>query len=229
MSLGEQLQQEMTCETVFTIPVFGGIEVKESIVVSWVIIAVLFLLVLFLTHNLKVHNISKRQAFVESMVTKLQNMVGNMTGEEGKEFVPYLITVLLFIGVSNICGIFGFKPPTKDVNVTAGLAIMSIVLIEAAGIRRRGARGWLKSFAEPTPIVAPINIIEVFVRPLSLCMRLFGNVLGAFIVMKLIETCIPVVVPLAASAYFDFFDGLLQAYVFVFLTSLFIKEAIAVE
>src|SRR5699024_9689184 len=123
-------------------------------------------------------------------VTKLQNMVGNMTGEEGKEFVPYLITVLLFIGVSNICGIFGFKPPTKDVNVTAGLAIMSIVLIEAAGIRRRGARGWLKSFAEPTLIVVPINIIEVFVRPLSLCMRLFGNVLGSFIVMKLIETCI---------------------------------------
>ena len=113
----------------------------------------------------------------------------------------------------------------------AGLAVVESArkVIEAAGIRRRGARGWLKSFAEPTPIVAPINIIEVFVRPLSLCMRLFGNVLGAFIVMKLIETCIPVVVPLAASAYFDIFDGLLQAYVFVFLTSLFIKEAITVE
>ena len=87
-------------------------------------------------------------------------------------------------------------------------------------------KGWLKSFAEPVPIILPINILEVFIRPLSLCMRLFGNVLGAFVVMELIKLLVPVVVPVAFSCYFDIFDGLIQAYVFVFLTSLFIKEAI---
>ena len=74
-------------------------------------------------------------------------------------------------------------------------------------------------------IVTPINILELVIRPLSLCMRLFGNVLGAFVIMKLIESLIPVVVPVVFSLYFDFFDGFIQAYVFVFLTSLFIKEA----
>jgi F-type H+-transporting ATPase subunit a len=111
-------------------------------------------------------------------------------------------------------------------NVTAALAIMSIILIEAAGICHKGPKKWLHSFAEPVAIVAPINFLEIFIRPLSLCMRLFGNVLGAFVVMKLIELVIPVVIPLAFSLYFDVFDGLIQAYVFVFLTSLFIKEAI---
>ena len=87
-------------------------------------------------------------------------------------------------------------------------------------------RKWAKGFAEPMAVIAPINVMEVFIRPLSLCMRLFGNVLGAFVIMELIKMVIPVGVPLVFSFYFDIFDGLIQAYVFVFLTSLFIKEAI---
>ena len=75
--------------------------------------------------------------------------------------------------------------------------------------------------------MVPMNILELFIKPLSLCMRLFGNILGAYIIMELIIYCVPAVVPLAASAYFDIFDGLLQAYVFCFLTSLFIQESIA--
>ena len=136
-----------------------------------------------------------------------------------------MATLLLFIGLSNIFLIFGFKPPTKDLNVTVGLAVVAIVLIEVAGFRRKGPKGFLKSFAEPVAIVTPINILELVIRPLSLCMRLFGNVLGAFVIMKLIESLIPVVVPVVFSLYFDFFDGFIQAYVFLFLTSLFIKEA----
>ena len=122
-------------------------------------------------------------------------------------------------------GIFGFVPPTKDLNTTAALAIMSIILIEAAGIRARKVGGWLHSFAEPVAVVTPINILEIVIRPLSLCMRLFGNVLGSFVIMTLIEHVVPVVLPLVLSLYFDIFDGFIQAYVFVFLTSLFISEA----
>ena len=75
-------------------------------------------------------------------------------------------------------------------------------------------------------IVTPINIMEIAIRPVSLCMRLFGNVIGAFVVMELIKMIIPVAIPVPLSLYFDIFDGLIQAYVFVFLTSLFIKEQI---
>ena len=134
--------------------------------------------------------------------------------------------MLLYIAVANLIGLIGFKPPTKDMGVTAAMAVMSIVLVEVAGIRQKGTKGWLKGFLEPIWIVAPINLLEVFTRPLSLCMRLFGNVLGAFVIMKLIEYILPVGLPVLFSAYFDIFDGLIQAYVFVFLTGLFIKESI---
>ena len=110
-------------------------------------------------------------------------------------------------------------------NVTVALAVMSIVLIEVSGIRQKGTKGWLKSFAEPMPIVLPINVLEIFIKPLSLCMRLFGNVLGSFVIMELIKIIIPPVLPAVFSCYFDIFDGLIQAYVFVFLTALVIKEA----
>ena len=103
---------------------------------------------------------------------------------------------------------------------------MSIVLVEAAGIRKKGVKGWIRGFAEPLPAVAPINVLEIFIRPLSLCMRLFGNIMGATVVMALIKNLLPLIVPLPFSGYFDIFDGAIQAYVFVFLTSLYIKEAI---
>lgn len=224
--LAENLLEELTCEDVFTIPVLGGIGVSESTVITWVVMAVLLLAALILTRNLKVDHISRRQAAAEMIVVKLNGMVEGMTGEEAKEYVPYLVTVLLYIGVSNIIGLFGMKPPTKDLNVTAALSLMSIVLIEASGIRKKGVKRWFKSFAEPIAIIAPINVLEIFIRPLSLCMRLFGNVLGAFVIMELIKQLVPVALPLPFSFYFDIFDGLIQAYVFVFLTSLFVKEAV---
>lgn len=225
-NLADRLMEELKCETVFTIPVFGGIGISESVVVTWIIMAVLVLIAIILTRNLKIDHISKRQAIAETIVTKLTSMTEGMIGKEGKAFVPYLTTVLLYIGVSNIIGLFGFKSPTKDLNVTVALAVMSIVIIEYAGISRKGVKKWLHGFTEPIAIVTPINILEVVTRPLSLCMRLFGNVLGAFVIMELIKMIVPVFVPVVFSFYFDLFDGLLQAYVFVFLTSLYIKEMI---
>ena len=221
-SFAEELMEELTAETVFTIPVFGGIAVAESVVVTWVIMAVFMLLILLLTRNLQVHNISKRQAALETFVTFIQNLTSDFVGEHGACYVPYLSTIIIYIGFANIVGIFGFKPPTKDLNVTAALAIMSIVLIESAAIRAKGGKGFIK----PTPVMIPINIMETATRPLSLCMRLFGNILGAFTIMKLVELFIPAVAPAICSLYFDFFDGFIQAYIFVFLTGLFIREAI---
>ena len=223
--LAENLLEELNCETVFTIPVLGGMEVAESTVITWVIMAFIVLLSIWLTRDLKVNQISKRQAVAEFIVTWLQNFVRGMIGEEAKEYVPYLVSVLIYIALSNVIGLFGLKPPTKDLNVTVALSLMSIILIEASGIRKKGVKKWFKSFAEPVAVIAPINVLEIFIRPLSLCMRLFGNVLGAFVIMELIKMVVPVFIPSIFSLYFDFFDGFIQAYVFVFLTSLFIAEA----
>ena len=106
---------------------------------------------------------------------------------------------------------------------------MSIIYIQYCGIKENGVKRWLRSFKEPMPLLLPINIMELIIKPLSLCMRLFGNVLGAFVIMELVKLCIPVGVPLILSLYFDVFDGLIQAYVFVFLTSLFMAEAMEEE
>ena len=225
-SLSQAIKAELNVDDVFTIPVFGGIAIPESLVVTWGIMAILVILALWLTHDMKIDHISKRQAFAEFLVTKLETLIGNVVGEKGKCYVPYLLTVLLYLALSNIAGIFGFKSPTKDLGVTASLALMSIVLVEAAGIRARTVKGWLKSFTKPVAIVTPINILEVFTRPLSLCMHLFGNVLGSFVIMELIKMVVPYVLPAVLSLYFDLFDGILQAYVFVFLTGLYIQDAI---
>ena len=145
-------------------------------------------------------------------------------GEHWKSFAPYFGAIGLYLGLANMIGLFGITPPTKDLNVTAGLALMSCGLIYGSSFRYKGLKGGLHKFLEPTPLLLPINLMEVIIRPLSLCMRLFGNVLGAFIIMELIKLAIPVGLPLAASMYFDVFDGIIQTVVFVFLTAMFTQE-----
>ena len=218
--LGEHLQEEMNIETVFQLPIGDGIPVYESTVVSWIVMGVMIAFAILITSGFRVRKLSNRQIYTEGYYTYFRNMVRGMLSHEAMGFAPYFGTVIFFIGLCNIFGIFGFKPPTKDLNVTAALALMTIVLNQVAAIRGKGVGGWLGSFK-----ANPMNVLELITRPLSLAMRLFGNVLGAFVIMKLIEAVVPVVLPGFVSLYFDIFDGLLQAYVFTFLSSLFISEA----
>ena len=218
--LTQALMEELTVEYVKV----GPLQIPESVVISWVIMVLVVLGSILLTRNLKVDHISKRQAVLEMAYTAGKNFFEGLLGN-----VPYLMTVAIYIACSNLIGVFGVKPPTKDLDVTAALALMSIVLIEGSGIRARGGVGFLKSLAAPTPVMTPMNILEIAIRPTSLCMRLFGNVLGAFVIMELIKLVVPVFVPAVFSLYFDLFDGLIQTYVFVFLTSLFMKESIGGE
>ena len=142
--LNESLQPEITD--------FFGIQISTAIVTTWGIMAVLMILTLIFVRNLKVIPTSKSQIVVEMLVKFINDFFIGILGEEGKQYVPYLGTVLIYIVVANISGIFGVVSPTKDLNVTAALAIMSIILIEFSGIRKKGIKGWLKSFIEPMPI-----------------------------------------------------------------------------
>ena len=129
-ALVNDLMKELNCDTVFTIPVLGGIPIKESVVVTWFIMAVILVLCIALTRNLSVENPSRGQVILETIVSGGHNFFKDTLGEYGTDYIPYLMTVALYIGIANLIGLLGFKPPTKDMNVTAALAIMSIILIE---------------------------------------------------------------------------------------------------
>ena len=127
---------------------FGGVPIAESVVVTWVIMAVLLILSLVLVRNLKVENPGRKQLLLESGVSFLQDFFMGILGEEGKRYIPYLMSTVIYIGIANIAGVFGFTPPTKDMNVTIALSLMSIILIEYSGFHKRGLKGFLHSFAE---------------------------------------------------------------------------------
>ena len=225
----ESLVSELGNKTAFTIPVLGGIPVADSVVVSWIIMALLTVLSLVLTRKLSVRSPGRVQAALEWAVQFLNGFVKTNIGSRWRPFAPWLGTVALYIGLSNLIGIFGLTPPTKDISVTAALALMSMLLIYGAQFRYNGLLGGLKKFAEPMPLLLPINLMEVVIRPLALCMRLFGNILGAYIIMEMLKFVAPAVLPAVFSIYFDLFDGLIQTVVFVFLTTLFTGEGIKEE
>ncbi len=133
-ALTAALKEELNVEMV---SVFG-LQIPESVVVSWGIMVFLVLGSILLTRNLRVDHITKRQAILETVVTTINYFFVGLLGESGKRYVPYLMSVALYIACSNLIGVFGIKPPTKDLNVTAALALMSIVLIEYSGIHARG-------------------------------------------------------------------------------------------
>ena len=158
------LKEELNCETVFTIPIERNTGI-ESVAVTWVIMAVLVVLSLILVRNLKVENPGKKQLLLEAGIGALRNFFRGILGEDGDRYIPYMMTVIIYLGVSNVSGIFGVKPPTKDLNVTLALAVMSMFLIEYCGIHKKGLKGFFKSFLDPIPVMLPMNIMEVLIRP----------------------------------------------------------------
>ena len=225
----ESLVSELGNKTAFTIPVLGGVPVADSVVVTWIIMALLVVISLMLTRKLSVRSPGKVQVALEWAVQFLNGFVKTNIGTHWRPFAPWLGTVALYIGFSNLIGILGLTPPTKDISVTTALAIMSMLLIYGSQFRYNGLLGGLKKFAAPMPLLLPINLMEVVIRPLALCMRLFGNILGAYIIMEMLKFVVPVVLPAIFSIYFDLFDGTIQAVVFVFLTALFTGEGIQDE
>ena len=201
----------------------GKIQITESTLFGILVAAVLAVLGIWLGSGLKTVPKGK-QVVAETIVGWIYKYTSDNMGKENEHFAPYIGTIFSFILIGSSLGLLGVRPITADLNVTAALAIMSMLLIEYSGIHRNGLKHWAGHFAKPVPFVAPIMVMEIFIRPLSLCMRLFGNMLGGFVVMELVKAVVPLLVPIPLSFYFDIFDGLLQAYVFVFLTALFMNE-----
>jgi len=237
-SLGERIKEALAFKTIFTVHIgSASIPISETVITTWIVMAILIVASLLLTRRLL--EVPKGpQVFLEAFVGGLNGFFKDQIGHHWRVFAPWLGTVGLFLAVANMIsfvsplGGFGFeppfalKPPTRDINVTAALSVMTILLVLFSSIAFKGFGGWLKSFAKPAPFMLPFNILEYAIKPLSLCLRLFGNILGAFIIMELIGMVVPVFIPPVASLYFDFFDGMIQAVVFTFLSTLYIAEAV---
>ncbi len=205
-----------------------NIVITEVIVTSWIIMALLILWAYLSTRKMKMVPTGLQNS-AEIVVETVNNFVKGLMGEHHyRAFAPYIGTLGLYLLFSNTLGaLFFAKPPTRDFSIPVALAIMTIILVIGSSIKYRGVKGWFKSLFAPTPIMFPFNLLEYIIKPLSLCMRLFGNILGAYILMHMLIH-FPVV-PSIACLYFDLFDGGLQAFVFVLLTTLYVSEAIEVE
>jgi len=214
----------------------------------WVITAVIILAVILFSRNLKKIPAGP-QRVGEILVDFINDLLKAQMEHHYKYFAPFLCTLILFIGFSNLVGIFNIipsgeflakifnnprlehfelalEPPTRNFNVTLCLALVTIAVVIFAEFKFKKFKGWAEGFYKPNPIFGFVKILDYIVRPMSLCLRLFGNVLGGFVAMSLIYGAIPILLPIVVSAYFDIFDGLLQAYVFVFLSIMYLAEAV---
>lgn len=165
---------------------------------------------------------------MEIFVEFVQSLVDQTMGRERRGFVPYMGTIFLFLIAANLLGLIGLTPPTSDYNVTVTLALLTFVQIHYFSIKNSGLGGYLKGYFAPIPILFPINLMGEIATPISLSFRLFGNVLSGMIIMDLVHASLSKIsvalVPLSAvlHAYFDVFSGLLQAFIFVMLTMVYI-------
>jgi F-type H+-transporting ATPase subunit a len=237
--------EALDIKTIFTLNISGfSIPITETVIVSWLVMLILIAASILLTRRLKVVP-SGPQVFLELAVDFVNNFAKDQFGSFAKYLGPYIGSLVLFLLVANIIPVispvefkmfglefippFAIKPPTRDINVTAAFAIISITLVIVCGFAARGIGGWFKRLLYPLPLMLPFNIMEYGTRLISLALRLFGNILGAYVLMSMIEGLLPVALPVIFSLYFDFFDGAIQAAIFVFLTSLYISEAVNVN
>lgn len=175
---------------------------------------------------------SKFATGAELVVSTLINFVESTMGKVGKKYMNYIGTLFIFVFISNISGLFGLRPPTADYGTTLCIALVSFVMIQYASIRYQ-KWGAFTGLFEPIFLFFPINVISEFATPVSLSLRLFGNILAGTVMMSLYYGMLPVLakigIPSALHIYFDLFSGAIQAYVFCMLTMVFVSDKRNVE
>jgi F-type H+-transporting ATPase subunit a len=170
------------------------------------------------------------QNVVELITDMLTNMVKTSMGDNAPRFVNYISSVFLFILISNISGLFGLRAPTADYGVTLPLGLITFCIIHYCGVKKNKIKHFTALF-EPFALLFPINLIGELAVPLSLSLRLFGNVLSGTVMMGLLYGMLPIFlkfgIPAACHIYFDIFSGCIQTYVFCMLTMTYVNDKIA--
>lgn len=216
-----------------------GIQVADSehlvpdYIVMCLIVALLLILFLGLSSRRLTLVPSKRQSLLELVILTFEGLLVDTIGEEGKKYLPLITTVGLFILFSNLIGLVpGFMSPTSKLNVTVGCALVVFVYYHSQGIKTQGLLKYLKHFAGPVPLLAPlmipIEVISHFSRPVSLSIRLFGNIFAEEVLIIIMASIIPFFLPLPFMAI-AIFTAVIQSFVFVLLACIYIAGAVAHE
>lgn len=205
------------------------VDIVPEIVMQWIIILIIAIVVVLSTRNLKVRP-NKKQVIVEYIYTSLKNVITANMGEEFLDIIPFIGSLATFLLALNLTGLFGLPVPTKNFSVTLGLALIAFYMVQYYTIRKYGLKSYFGGYTFPLVIITPINILERIMLPVSLALRLFGNVLAATFLVELCYEALGHVgfiasigIPVPLHAYFDVFDGGIQTVIFIMLTMMNIK------
>ncbi len=234
----------------FTIPMpIQDLPVSEAQINSVIVIIVITAVCLFMTHGLGKKTMLKRHYFAEVIVEKIDGMVNENMGEFFKAFSPFIIAILALSGLSSLMSLLGLFPPTSDINIVAGWAILIFILITYYKLKG-GFLNYLKGFTEPIFIMTPLNILGEVATPVSMAFRHYGNIMSGSVIAVLIAAALQglstmvlgwlpgalgdipflqIGIPGVLSLYFDVFSGCMQAYIFAMLTMLNISGAFPQE
>ena len=229
-----------------TIPMpLMDLTITASQITSWAVMISILGLCLYLTHGLSVRPGTRRQLVAEWAVEKVNKLVSENMGQRFMAFAPFVAAIMALSAFSSLTSLLGLFPPTSDMNVVAGWAILVFILITHYKLKG-GVWPYVKGFFEPVPVFAPFNIIGEIATPVSMSFRHYGNVLSGVVISTLVAyalrslskmifgflgnfTILQVGLPAVLSIYFDIFSGLMQAFIFAMLTMLYIATGFPEE
>ena len=216
-------------ESKVIIPLFGILDVTGEVVMMWIILALITVISLIVRHGLK-ERPGVFQNVIETGVEYLDNFFRDLLGrEKSRRYFSFLAALFIFIIFANYSGLFPgvgqtdyVKAPTSSLSVTAGLGIVAFVFLQAAGLKA-GVKHYFKRFVSPMFFMLPLLLLDEFIKPASLALRLFGNVFGEEMVTEELYSIFPIGVPVVMMALSLLFCAL-QAMVFTMLVSIYLDE-----
>ncbi|SKA25424.1 ATP synthase F0 subcomplex A subunit [Enhydrobacter aerosaccus] len=212
----------LATKVVFTL---GPVTVTEPVVVTWGLMVLLTLAGILIRPRLSIIP-SRSQAALEAIVVAMQDLIRDTMRRSPEPYLTLLGTIFIFILLANWSSVVpGIEPPTAHIETDAALAVIVFVAVIYFGIRARGLAAYLRTFAEPTLLMVPLNIIETFTRTFSLIVRLFGNVMSGVFIVGIILSLAGLLVPIPLMAL-DLLTGAVQAYIFTVLAMVFIGGAV---
>ena len=193
------------------------IDIKPQAIIQLVLVLLIGILAWWATKDLKRRPTGKKQVVVEYIYTTIQNVVNANMGEQYGDMVPFIGTLAIFIVSMNLLGLVGITPVTNNFSVTLALGLISFVVIQGYTMKKIGIGHYFLGYGQPMLMMLPINIIERVMLPVSLALRLFGNILAASFLVELVYESLDKIawvaqigLPVPLHAYFDIFDGCIQ-------------------
>ena len=205
---------------------YGFLKLNGTIAFTWALMLVMVVGSRLVTRNLS-SNLDRApwQSLLEIIVTSIEKQIEDVGLRHPRKYIGFLGTLFLFVAFASLCTIIpGYEPPTGSLSTTAALALRVLVAVPLCGIGERGLRSYLKTYAEPTLLILPFNVIGEISRTLALAVRLFGNMMSGAMIIAILLTITPFIFPIVMSAL-GLLTGMVQAYIFSILAAVYIAAA----